>query len=70
MIRGSTSGSRMMTSGTFKHSEAVRNLFHVYATAVVKIKDLIKNLSTNGGKDREDVFKSLQAELLNLSEVA
>jgi len=30
-----------------KHSEAFKDLFHVYATKVVKIKDVIKDLSTN-----------------------
>jgi len=34
-----------------KHSEAFKDLFHVYATKVVKIKDVIKDLSTNGWKD-------------------
>lgn len=35
----------------FKHSEAFKDLFHVYATKVVKISDVIKGLSTNGWKD-------------------
>ena len=35
----------------FKHSEAFKDLFHVYATKVVKVKDVIKDLSSNGWKD-------------------
>ena len=35
----------------FKHSEAFKDLFHVYATKVIKIKDVMKNFDTNGWKD-------------------
>ena len=35
----------------FKHSEAFKDLFHVYATKVIKIKDVMKNFDTNGWRD-------------------
>ena len=35
----------------FKHSEAFKDLFHVYATKVIKIKEVMKNFDTNGWKD-------------------